>query len=80
MPAPGDAMRYATSVTQHHAPTSDEALHSIGEIRAGARDFIYAILMNSRNNADRSAAIRKAREAMMTAIASIVVPDAGPLP
>lgn len=63
----------ADSITTYHKP--DEAgVEAITNIRQAAAALIVAILANCPRNPDRTAAIRKAREAMMTANASIVVP------
>lgn len=61
-------------VVKHHAPDAEQ-IDSITSIRGAAANFIAIIIENCPRNPDRSAAIRKVREAMMTANASIVVPD-----
>lgn len=78
MADPAAYLRFADEVTRHCPPRSDLAIEAIEELRAATRDFIYAILRHTRPCADRTAAIRKAREAMMTAIASVVVPQGLP--
>lgn len=61
-------------VVSYHKP--DQAgVDAISNIRYFTAQLIVAIVKNCPNNADRSAAIRKAREAMMSANASIVVPS-----
>lgn len=42
-------------------------------IRAAAKDFAYIIVANTTTGADQSAAIRKLRECVMTANASIAL-------
>lgn len=59
-------------VVSYHKP--DEAgIAAITNVREATKTLILAIVKNCPASADRSAAIRKAREAMMTANASIVV-------
>lgn len=61
-----------TAILEYHRP--DEAgIAQITEIRKGAHAAIVAILHNCPRSADRSAAIRKIREGMMTANAAIVL-------
>lgn len=60
-------------IVTYHQPNQD-GIEKITRIRQATEDLIVAILENCPNSADKSAAIRKAREAMMTANASIVVP------
>ncbi len=61
-------------LVSYHKP--DQAgVDAISNIRFFTAQLIVAIMKNCPQNADRSAAIRKAREAMMTANASIVVPQ-----
>ncbi len=52
----------------------DEALERIQRIRAACGACAQVIKNETRNGADQSAAIRKVREAAMTAIQSIVCP------
>lgn len=59
-------------VIQYHAPT-EAMVSAIGVVRMSATDMIRAILENVPDCADRTAAIRKVREAMMTANAAIVL-------
>lgn len=61
-------------LTMHHAP-NEEGIAAITNIREATFFLIATIMRNCPASADRSAAIRKAREAMMTANASIVVPQ-----
>jgi hypothetical protein len=56
----------------YHKPDED-AVAAISRIRERAEAFIRIILTDCPNCADSSAAIRKVREAMMTANASIVL-------
>jgi hypothetical protein len=55
----------------YHPPTGDEQLAAYAKIRSAARDFAMAINENAPDSADKTAAIRKVRDAMMTANASI---------
>lgn len=59
-------------VIEYHAP-STAALQNIANVRLGAENLCRAILQNCPDCADRSAALRHVREAMMTANASIVL-------
>jgi hypothetical protein len=62
-------------IVSYHKP--DQAgLDAINNVRYFTKQLIVAIVKNCPASPDRSAAIRKAREAMMTANASIVVPGA----
>ena len=61
-------------IVSYHKP--DEAgIQAITNIRKATANLIGTILLNCPDSPDRSAAIRKARETMMTANASIVVPQ-----
>jgi hypothetical protein len=72
-PATVPVERQVAEMVSYHKPT-DEQVNQISEIRAATEKMLLAILKNCPQGPDRSAAIRKAREAMMTANASIVVP------
>jgi hypothetical protein len=61
-----------SDVIRYHAP-SDEQVAAINEIREVAQNMIDAILGLAPVCADQQAAIRKVREAMMTANAAIVL-------
>lgn len=54
----------------YHKPTGDQP-ERYERVRAAAKTFAGAILENCPSSADRAAAIRKVREAMMTANMSI---------
>jgi len=54
----------------YHPPTEEQA-GRYGEIREAAMDFALVILTNTPASADQTAAIRKIREAVMTANAAI---------
>lgn len=54
----------------HHAPMGDQA-ERYGRIRKAAKEFAATVLANTVNCADQTAAIRKIREAMMAANATI---------
>jgi hypothetical protein len=59
-------------VISYHAP--DQAgLDAIQKIRDATEALISTILENAPSSADQNAAVRKAREAMMTANAAIVL-------
>lgn len=59
-------------VFQYHAPTADQ-IPKYEKLRAGAKAFARVILVNTPKCADQSAAIRKVREAVMTANASVAL-------
>lgn len=54
-----------------HHPPSKEDIESYQRIREAAKSFAEVILEETPKSADQSAAIRKVREAVMTANASI---------
>ncbi len=54
----------------YHPPKDDQG-HRYSDIRAAGLRLAYAILLNTPEGADQSAAIRKVREAVMTANAAI---------
>lgn len=56
----------------YHAPDADQ-VERIDRIRNAAKALAHVIVENTPKSADRSAAIRKLREAVMTANASIVL-------
>ena len=62
----------AQEITSYHKP-DDSQIIAISNVRVAAMNMIIAIVENCPSSPDRSAAIRKVREAMMTANASIVV-------
>jgi hypothetical protein len=59
-------------VFSYHAP-SPEQIVQYQRIREGAKEFAKVILENTPRSADQTAAIRKVREAVMTANASIAL-------
>lgn len=63
-------------VVKYHKPSQLD-LDAISNVRAATAELIAVIATRCPRGADRTAAIRKAREAMMTANAAIVVPDGG---
>lgn len=63
---------WVDELVAYHQPT-ETAIGQITEIRSAAATFMKAICANCPPCADRAAAIRLAREAMMTANASIVL-------
>ena len=62
-------------IVSYHAP-DQEGLDNIARIRVSALFFIETIIDCTPKCADQSAAIRKVREAMMTANAAIVLKGA----
>lgn len=56
----------------YHAPSADQ-MKNYAEIRAAAKEFARVILFNSVPCADQTAAIRKIREAVMTANAAVAL-------
>jgi hypothetical protein len=68
-------MRDAThidDVFSYHAPT-DEQVKSYEQLRAAAKEFARVILHECPACADRTDALRKVREAVMTANAAIAL-------
>ncbi len=63
---------YIRDVVAYHAPGS-EGLGRIAAMRTATEMFMRSIVENCPDSADRTAALRHAREAMMTANASIVL-------
>lgn len=69
-------MRDATfidDVFEYHPPADDSVCAKYKAIRAAAKDFALVIFDNCPACADRTDAIRKVREAVMTANASIAL-------
>lgn len=60
----------------YHAPEGDQ-LERYARIRSKAKEFAAVVLANCPSSADRSAALRKVREAVMTANASIALKGKG---
>jgi len=60
------------AVFTYQKPTEDQIV-AYAKLRAAAKDFATAILDNTPPCADQSAAIRKVREAVMTANAAIAL-------
>ncbi len=56
----------------HHAATQEQ-LEQIAHVRESAKDMALTIMAQCPPSADRTAALRKLREAMMTANAAIVL-------
>lgn len=54
----------------YHSPTPEQ-IPSYTAIREAAKEFVAVLLRKCPDSADRTAAIRKVREAVMTANASI---------
>lgn len=59
-------------VFTYHAPRPDQ-LPKYQAIREGAIAFAKVIIENTPQSADQSAALRKVREAMMTANAAVAI-------
>jgi hypothetical protein len=59
-------------VFTYHAPTAGDLI-SYGRLRAAARDFAEVVLAETPPCADQQAAIRKVREAVMTANAAVAL-------
>lgn len=58
----------------YHAPTPEQ-IQALQNVRIQAKDLARTIVANCPAGPDRSAAIRKLREAVMTANAAIVMPN-----
>ena len=63
-------------VFSYHAPTQDQQSALIA-IRASAQAFAATVILNTPESADQSAALRKIREAVMTANAAVVLQGRG---
>ena len=59
-------------IFSYHSPKNDQA-ERYGKIRNAAKAFAYVIDELVPNSADKSAAIRKLRECVMTANAAIAI-------
>jgi hypothetical protein len=70
-----DPLDEAERWTSLHHPRYEGQSMAMDSLRPLARNLIEGILRLCPSNADRSAAVRKAREALQAAIASIVVPQ-----
>lgn len=55
----------------HHPPKDEATVERYAKIRHAGKMLAYAIVENTPKSADQSAAIRKVREAVMTANAAI---------
>jgi hypothetical protein len=60
------------NIFSHHPPTPEQ-LPKYEELRAAARTFAEAIVRLTPVGADQTAAVRKVREAVMTANAAIAL-------
>jgi len=56
---------------EYHPPTGEDQIRAYGNIRKAGKEFALAIARNVPNCADRTAAVRKIREAVMTANAGL---------
>jgi hypothetical protein len=63
---------YIEEAFTYHAPSEDQ-IESMKQIRNIAMDLAHTIVRECPESADRSAALRKLREVVMTANASIVL-------
>lgn len=63
-------------VFSHHAPSEND-IAAYKQIREAAKDFATVISGNCPPSADRTAALRKVREAVMTANAAIALKGIG---
>ena len=59
-------------IFQYHPPDEDQILR-LATVRAAAREFAWAILQQTPVCPDQTVAIRKVREAVMTANAAIAL-------
>lgn len=55
----------------HHPPKDEATVQRYAKVRQAGKDLAITILENTPPSADQSAAIRKVREAVMTANAAI---------
>lgn len=60
------------NIFKYHAPTEEQKLR-YETLRYWAKEFAEAIVTNTPTSADQTAAIRKVREALMTANAAIAL-------
>lgn len=60
------------NVFSYHAPTGDQPAR-YEAIRAAAKEFALVLVANTPKSADQTAAVRKLRESVMTANASIAL-------
>lgn len=60
-------------IFSYHAPTGPDQLAKYQKLRDAAKTFAQAILDNSPQCADQTAAIRHVREAVMTANAAVAL-------
>lgn len=56
---------------QHHPPTGPEQIATYQAIREAGKAFAAVIVAHTPASADQSAAVRKVREAVMTANAAV---------
>lgn len=60
------------NIFTYHPPTGDDQTH-YAAIRAAAKDFAAAVVAHTPECADQTAAVRKIREAVMTANAAVAL-------
>lgn len=66
------SLENALEVFKHHPPQGEDILRH-ERLRIAAYDFTVVVLKNCPDCADRTAAIRKIREALMTANAAVAL-------
>lgn len=75
MPTPDPDLQKLDEWFRYHAPTGDQPAR-YEAVRSAAKVLAATIVENCTPSADRSAALRKVREAVMTANASIALENA----
>ena len=60
------------NIFKYHAPTPEQLI-AYDKLRSSAKAFAQAIIDNTPASADQTAAIRKVREAVMTANAAVAL-------
>jgi hypothetical protein len=68
----GSTNEFIEHLFSYHAPTGDQPAR-YEAIRSAAKSFAAVMLTNTDSSADQTAAIRKLRECVMTANASIAL-------
>jgi hypothetical protein len=61
------------SVVRYHAPATEDQVYAHERLAMAAEDFVRAILVHAPDCADRTTAIRCAREAKMWASAAVAL-------
>lgn len=60
------------NIFKYHAPQPEQLLH-YNNLREAAKEFAKVVVANTPEGADQTAAIRKIREAVMTANAAVAL-------